>query len=144
MLSQCWPLRAYIYTFEVLGLHNTNKERKTLHESVWPYRAELSGRNKKGKKYEQKKSGVTLLLTGDGGLTFVWLYLTHEGAIYSFHMYLHPKQVLYRHPDRRKWRTHGSVCEPRNNTLRRQREGRKKEELSSNSDAFMTNQRFFH
>lgn len=34
MLSQCWLLRAYIYTFEVLGLHNTNTGEKTLRESA--------------------------------------------------------------------------------------------------------------
>lgn len=37
-------------------------------------------------------------------------------------LYLHLNQVLYQHPDRKRWQTHGSVCEPRNNTLWRERE----------------------
>lgn len=39
----------------------------------------------------------------------------------SFILYSHLKQVLYRHPDRRKWQTHGNVCGPRNNTLWKER-----------------------
>lgn len=100
---------------------------------------ELSRQEKENEKREKDggNSTVTLVLTGGGGsrlcslsgLPSVFHYshsLSHTVCRHFkwfFYSYSHLMPVLYQHPDRRKWRTHGNVCEPQNNTLWRERRG---------------------
>ena len=89
-------------------------------------------------------STVTVVLTADGGswagrvcgvslVPSVFHYTQSPAHTQAcdfkrfIYLYSHLMQVLYQHLDRRKWRTHGNACEPRNNTLWKKERERERE-----------------